>query len=81
MNHGGRLSAADAGTTLDQEGRDGQLSRIAYMVLAFRCQKAVCINYGNKRIHNTTASITAPEYWFQLNLIPHLHETCKISFF
>ena len=32
INHGGRLSAADAKMTLDGEGHDGQLSRIAYMV-------------------------------------------------
>jgi len=38
MNNGGRLTAAaaddDAAKTLDHEGHDGQLSRIAYMVLA-----------------------------------------------
>jgi len=32
INHGGRLSAADARMTLDGEGHEGQLSRIAYMV-------------------------------------------------
>jgi len=32
MSHGGRLSATDAGVTLDDGGREGQLSRIAYMV-------------------------------------------------
>ena len=32
INHGGRLSAADARLTLDGEGHEGQLSRIAYMV-------------------------------------------------
>jgi len=36
INHGGRLSAADAATPLDREGHEGQLSRIAYMVLVFK---------------------------------------------
>jgi len=41
MNHGGRLSAADAaGATLDQDARDGQLSRIAYMVRDCFCWKS-----------------------------------------
>jgi len=36
INHGGRLSAADAGTTLDNQGPEGQLSRMAYTVLICR---------------------------------------------
>jgi len=36
INHGGRLTAEDAGTALDHEGRDGQLSLIAYMVAFLR---------------------------------------------
>ena len=57
MNHGGRLSTAaagdddDAATTLDHEGgRDGQLSRIAYMVpvVSFAFRYKVLYNFWRR---------------------------------